>query len=258
VAGVLFEGDLIREPNIEIIMVDHNEPSQALEGIEQYRILEIIDHHRLGNPSTKYPITFINKAVGSTCTIIASLYREQGIRPDKETAAILLCGILADTLTLQSATVTPTDRETAAYLSSVCGLDIKALGQELQSAANQVIGRPAKELVGLDMKEYTEQGFSFSVSQIETDNPAGLSARKEEIFEALDAVSRSKAYLFSALMVTDVRTLDSLLFVRGKKSFTSHIGLPQAEEGVYVLKDLVSRKKQLIPLLSELVERERL
>jgi inorganic pyrophosphatase/exopolyphosphatase len=159
-------------------------------------------------------------------------------------------------LTLQSATVTPTDRETAAYLSSVCGLDIKALGQELQSAANQVIGRPAKELVGLDMKEYAEQGFRFSVSQIETDNPAGLSARKEEIFEALDSVARSGDYLFSALMVTDVTMLDSLLFVRGKRSFTGHISLPQAEEGVYVLKDVVSRKKQLIPLLSELVEKE--
>ncbi|MDR3192735.1 MAG: putative manganese-dependent inorganic diphosphatase [Treponema sp.] len=257
VAGVLFEGDLIREPNIEIIMVDHNEPSQAIEGIEQYRILEIIDHHRLGNLSTKYPITFINKVVGSTCTIIASLYREQGIRPEKETAAVLLCGILADTLTLQSATVTGTDRETAAYLSSVCGLDIKTLGHELQSAANQALGRPAKELVGLDMKEYAEQGLSFSVSQIETDNPASLSARKEEIFEALDSVSRSKGCLFSALMVTDVITLGSLLFVRGKKSFTGHISLPQAEEGIYILKDVVSRKKQLIPLLSELVERER-
>jgi manganese-dependent inorganic pyrophosphatase len=120
-----------------------------------------------------------------------------------------------------------------------------------------MIGRPAKELVALDMKEYAEQGLKFSVSQIETDNPESLSARKEEILEALESVSRSEDYLFSALMVTDVTKLDSLLFVRGKKSFTGHISLPQAEEGVYVLKDLVSRKKQLIPLLSELVERER-
>jgi manganese-dependent inorganic pyrophosphatase len=105
------------------------------------------------------------------------------------------------------------------------------------------------------MKEYIEQGFSFSVSQIETDNPDSLSARKEEIFEALDAVFRAKAYLFSALMVTDVRTLDSLLFVRGKNSFAGHIGLPRTDEGIYILKNMVSRKKQLIPLLSELVEK---
>jgi manganese-dependent inorganic pyrophosphatase len=255
VAGLLFEGDLAGEPNIEVIMVDHNEPGQAIEGIENYKILEVIDHHRLGNLSTRYPITFINRVVGATCTIIAGLYREQRVPLEKNIASILLCGILADTLALQSATTTGTDRETAEYLSSITGLELKALGQELQAAANQVNFRPAEELILLDMKEYTEQGAKFSVSQVETDNPGPLAARKAEIAEALEKARSSKDYLFSALLVTDVTYLDSLLFVAGKKSFTAHINFPVMEEGIYMLKEVVSRKKQLMPLLAELVEK---
>jgi manganese-dependent inorganic pyrophosphatase len=255
VAGLLFEGDLIREPNIEVIMVDHNEPSQAIEGIENYHVLEVIDHHRLGNLSTRYPITFINRVVGATCTIVAGLYREQKVPLAEDMAAILLCGILADTLSLQSATTTDADRESAEYLSSITGLDVKTLGQELQAAANQANSRPAEELVTLDMKEYTELGASFTVSQIETDDPGPLTARKAEIAEALEKARAAKNHLFAALLVTDVTYLDSLLFVAGKKSFASLINFPVMEEGIYILKEVVSRKKQLMPLLTELVEK---
>jgi manganese-dependent inorganic pyrophosphatase len=255
VAGVIFEGDLIKEPNIAVIMVDHNEPSQAIEGIEHYRILEVIDHHRLGNLSTPYPITFINRVVGATCTIITNLYREQKVPLEKGIASILLAGILADTLVLQSATATDTDREAAEYLSSITGLDIKALGQDILSAASNVNALSADELVALDMKEYTDHGFSFSVSQIETDNPQALLARGAEIFSALEKACAAKHYLFAALLVTDVTVLDSLLFMRGEKSFTSLVNFPEKDRGIYVLKDVVSRKKQLVPLLAELVEK---
>jgi manganese-dependent inorganic pyrophosphatase len=255
VAGLIYEGDLAREPNIEVIMVDHNEPGQAIEGIENYKILEVIDHHRLGNLSTRYPITFINRVVGATCTIITGLYQEQKVPLEKNMAALLLCGILADTLSLQSATTTDADRETAAYLSSLAGLDLKALGQELQTTANQVNSRPAEELIALDMKEYAEQGAKFSVSQVETDNPGSLAARKAEIAGALEKARAAHDYLFSALLVTDVTVLDSLLFVAGEKSFTAQLNFPVLEEEIYILKEVVSRKKQLMPLLAELVEK---
>ncbi|MDR2446707.1 MAG: putative manganese-dependent inorganic diphosphatase [Treponema sp.] len=255
VKGVIFEGDLIKESNIEVIMVDHNEPSQAIEGIENYKLLEVIDHHRLGNLSTRYPITFINRVVGATCTIITNLYREQKIPLEKGIASILLCGIIADTLILQSATTTETDIETAEYLSSITGLDIKTLGHDMQTAANQVNSLPAEELIKLDLKEYAERGVTFSVSQIETDNPGSLAERQDEIAAALEQVRAEKDHLFSALLSTDVTVLDSLLFVTGKKSFTSHINFPITRQGIYVLKEVVSRKKQLIPLLAELVEK---
>ncbi|MDR0878392.1 MAG: putative manganese-dependent inorganic diphosphatase [Treponema sp.] len=255
IAGVIFEGDLIKEPNIEVIMVDHNEMSQAIEGIENYKILEVIDHHRLGNFSTRYPITFINKVVGATCTIITNLYREQHVPLEKDTASILLCGVLSDTLALHSATTTDTDRETAEYLSGISGLDIKQLAQDMQSVVNQVNALPAEELVSMDMKEYSEQGITFSVSQIETDAPQAIVARKEEIFAALEKSCSAKGLLFSALLVTDVTALDSLFFTAGKKSFTSQLHFPQADDGIYILKEIVSRKKQLIPLLAELIEK---
>ncbi|MDR0629474.1 MAG: putative manganese-dependent inorganic diphosphatase [Treponema sp.] len=257
VKGVIFEGDLIKEPNVEVIMVDHNESSQAIEGIENYKILEVIDHHRLGNLSTRYPITFINRVVGATCTIITNLYREQKVPLEKGIASILLCGIIADTLVLQSATTTETDIETAEYLSSITGLDIKSLGNDMQSAANQVNSLSGEELIKLDMKEYTEKGLTFSVSQIETDNPGALVERRDEIAGALEQVRAMQDHLFSALLVTDVTVLDSLLFVTGKKAFIRRINFPMSEGGIYVLKEVVSRKKQLMPLLAELVEKVR-
>ncbi|MDR0447374.1 MAG: putative manganese-dependent inorganic diphosphatase [Treponema sp.] len=255
VMGVIFEGDLTKEPNVEVIMVDHNEPGQAVEGIENFKILEVIDHHRLGNLSTRYPITFINRVVGSTCTIITNLYREQKVPLEKGMASILLCGILADTLALQSATVTETDIETAEYLSSITGLDIKALSQELQAAANRTSTLSAQEIVTLDMKEYTERDVFFTVSQIEIDNSEALLERQAEIAAALEEARAAKGSLFAALLVTDVTVLDSLLFVSGNKSFTGHINFPVTAQAVYELKGVVSRKKQLIPLLSELVEK---
>ncbi|MDR0539021.1 MAG: putative manganese-dependent inorganic diphosphatase [Spirochaetaceae bacterium] len=254
VVGVLFENDLIEEPNVEIIMVDHNEPAQAIEGIENYKILEVIDHHRLGNLSTKYPITFINKVVGATCTIITNLYREQLIPIEKKIASILLCGILADTLSLQSATTTNTDREAAEYLADITGLVIDELTRDMQKAANTTREMSAAEIVTLDMKKYTEKDSTYSVSQIETTTPDEMIFRGSELITALEEERAKNGQLFCALLVTDVTVLDSLLFITAKKDFLAQINFPRLEEGIYLLKDIVSRKKQLIPLLSELVE----
>jgi manganese-dependent inorganic pyrophosphatase len=255
VAGIIYEGDFLKEPNIEVIMVDHNEPSQAVEGIENYKIIEVIDHHRLGNLSTRYPITFINKVVGATSTIITNLYREQKVPLNRETASVLLCGILADTLNLQSATTTEVDQEAAEYLSSITGLDTMELGHELLSVSGRINSRPAAELIGMDMKEYNELGAAFTVSQVETDAPESLLNRKDEILSALEKNYKEKDLLFSALMVTDVAMLSSLFFVVGKKQFIHRISFPKTEDGIYILHDMVSRKKQLMPLLSELVEK---
>ncbi|MFA6505175.1 MAG: putative manganese-dependent inorganic diphosphatase [Treponemataceae bacterium] len=255
VVGVIHEGDLIKDPNVEVIMVDHNEPTQAIEGIEHFKLLEVIDHHRLGNLSTRYPITFINKVVGATSTIITNLFREARVPLDRSFASILLCGILSDTLVLQSATTTNIDRDAAEYLSSITGLEIEALGVDLMAAASVIGTRPADELVRMDLKEYNEQGASFTVSQVETDTPEDLVLRKAEILAELAAVRAKGKRLFSALMVTDVTELTSVLFVDGEKAFMSVLSFPKMEDKVYVLRDIVSRKKQLLPLLAELVEK---
>jgi manganese-dependent inorganic pyrophosphatase len=255
VAGLLFEGDLINEPCIQLIMVDHNEQSQAIEGIENYRILEVIDHHRLGNLSTRYPITFINKPVGATSTIITNLYREQHVPMRREIASILLCGILSDTLGLKGATVTDEDREAAQYLATVTKQDIDSLAQDLLNASSRISDLSGAELIKTDMKEYSEANIKFSVSQIETSSADSMIVRQEELTAALKEKCEEEGYLFSALMVTDVSTLDSLLFIEGDEHFIAGLDFPQKVKGVFFMKGMVSRKKQLIPLLAELIDK---
>ncbi len=255
VRGIINESDLLHEANIETILVDHNELSQAVEGVENYRIREIIDHHRLGPLTTRDPITFINKPVGATCTLVANLYREQRVSIPKDIASILLCGILADTLVLQSATTTDIDRETAEYLSNITNLDIAELGADLVTAASNISGRSASDVIRQDMKEYRETEGVFTVSQIEVDSPAELIARKEEFLSELEIERRSRKALFSALLVTDISKLKSQLFAAIDARNASIIDFPLQEEGIYFLDDIVSRKKQLIPLLTEQVKK---
>ncbi|MDR2493710.1 MAG: putative manganese-dependent inorganic diphosphatase [Spirochaetaceae bacterium] len=252
--GTISESDLLRDANMEIILVDHNEISQAVEGIENYAIREVVDHHRLGNLTTKDPIMFINRPVGATATIIVSLYRQQRVPIQKEIAALLLSAILADTLVLQSATTTQEDRKIAEYLANITNLDIQQLGSDIITAASRIGDRNAGEVVRQDMKEYTEAGAVFTISQIEVHAPADVLFRKKEFLDELAIEYRSRKALFSCIMVTDITKLTSLLLIVGKPSFIQHLGFPRQDEGVYILNDIVSRKKQLLPLLIEQIE----
>ncbi|MDR3078333.1 MAG: DHH family phosphoesterase, partial [Planctomycetota bacterium] len=254
VIGALSEADLYHEANIELILVDHNELTQAVEGAENYHILEIIDHHRLGAISTRQPITFINKPVGATSTIVAGLFRESQVPLGVEMASLLLCGILSDTIVLQSATATAADRETAEYLASLANLDLEELGRDLMLAASSISGRGAEDLIRQDMKAYNEGGCSFTVSQIEVGDLRESLTRKTEFVEALERERLRTGCLFSALLITDTTLLTSLLAMAAEPAFLQFVNLPKQEESVYAMKDVVSRKKQLMPILSELVE----
>jgi len=255
VTGLFAEGDLIREPNIEVIMVDHNEFSQAVEGIEGYRVLEVIDHHRLGSFATSYPITFINRVVGSTSTMVAGMYRDARVPLRRPTASVLLCGILSDTLVLRSATATEEDRETAEYLASITDLEIEELGREIMRSASEAAARPAAEMIRLDKKEYASSGKRLSVSQVEVTSTEELLGRREEILEGLRALRGAEGCYLAALLATDITELTSLLFIDADKELLHFVGYPRLEAGVYVLKDILSRKKQLMPALFELVEK---
>ncbi|MDE7140019.1 MAG: putative manganese-dependent inorganic diphosphatase [Treponemataceae bacterium] len=255
VVGMITENDLLHDALVEIALVDHNEVSQAAEGIEHYTIREIIDHHRIGTVTTRTPITFINKPVGSTSTIVANLYRENHVSIPLEIAQVLLCGILSDTLILHSATTTDIDRETADYLSSITGLDVQTLGQDVLNAGSHIGARTAADVIKQDKKEYRDERNVYTVSQIEVDGTDELLARKQEFLDELEITRRSHGALFSALLVTDIARLSSLMLVSADKHFLPYITFPKQEDNVYFLKDVMSRKKQLIPLLSELIER---
>ena len=253
VIGIISEHDLVLEPNIELVLVDHNEMSQAVSGIENYKITEVIDHHRIGTLSTKYPITFINKPVGSSSTLIANLYREYRISIPKEIASLLLCGILSDTLVLQSATTTDIDREAAEYLSSITNLEVKELGNEIILAGSKIKGRNATELIHQDMKEYSEGNVSYLISQIEVGNTKEILDRKKEFLSELQIERRSQKALFAGILVTDITQLSSILLLDADDNFKQFITFPKLEENIYFLQGVVSRKKQLVPLITEQV-----
>jgi manganese-dependent inorganic pyrophosphatase len=253
VIGVLSQSDLMREADIELILVDHNELSQAVDGAENYRILEIIDHHRLGNVHTNYPITFLNKPVGSTSTIIASLYQDHRVPMRKPIASILLAGILSDTLVLRSATSTETDRNMAEYLSTLTDLPVEEFGRDIMVAASLVARKPVDEILGLDRKPFGEGKGAFTVSQVEVTTMTEIMDRREEILAGLEREHARTGGLFTALMVTDITELDSALFMKGDPVFLSRIPYPKLDENVYLLKGVLSRKKQLVPGLTELI-----
>ena len=254
VIGIISEHDLTNEPNIQIILVDHNEMTQAVDGIEHYKIQEVIDHHRIGTFSTAYPITFINKPVGSTSTLIASLYQESKIPIPKEIASILLCGILSDTLILKSATTTEIDKTTAEYLSNITDLDIQMLGKDILQAGSGIKGRTASQIIHQDMKLYQEEKGNYTVSQIEVSNLQEILTIKDELMQELEIERRGSKAIFSSLLVTDITELSSILLMASEATFIPFVTFRKLENDIYFLKDVVSRKKQLIPLISELVE----
>lgn len=254
VKGVLSENNLSQESKISVSLVDHNEFSQAVDGIENYTVREIIDHHRIGAAPTNYPVTFINAVVGSTATIIASLFEKAGIEPDKTTAGLLLAGILSDTLILKSATVTNADIDIASKLASMAGVDVEEFGSELISAGSRIKDRSARDLIVQDLKEYSEGSLNFTVSQIEVDTFQNVLKRKYEFLSELDFIRTQRKTAFTALLVTDISSLDSVLLLSAENAVKGIMDFPMLEDDVYLLKQVVSRKKQLIPLLTELIQ----
>ena len=254
VVGVFAERDLVKEPNVDIIMVDHNELALAVEGIDQFRVLEIIDHHRLGNPPTRQPVTFINRVVGATATIVASLFAEQRVALSRPVAGLLLAGILADTLGLRSATTTEQDRDTAENLAGLLNIEIGDFVRDLFANSGHKGDWTVAEMLSVDSKSYESGGRKFSVAQIESGTADELVARHEEIVAGLEAQCRDRALAFSALMITDITALNSVLLVAGDARFIAGIPFPKLFDRTWLCRGILSRKKQLLPLLLEQLE----
>lgn len=252
-AGVITRVSFLAESRLRVIMVDHNELSQAVDGMEEAEVLEIIDHHRLGNKPTRAPMTFINKTVGSTATIIAELYHNAGACPPPAHAGLLLSALLSDTVILKSPTTTPLDHHMAQWLSGMARVEIESYGEEMFSAGAALAQMDAAHAIAQDMKLYQEDGKRFTVSQIETVGFRDVIRRKAELFEELDRVRRRDELILACLMATDVTRETSLLLCRGDARVMSAITFPVKEEGIYEMKDVLSRKKQVLPYLVDLL-----
>jgi manganese-dependent inorganic pyrophosphatase len=219
------------------------------------QITEILDHHRLGNIPTDQPILFINRPVGSTCSIIADLFRAQSLTPSPSVAGVMMAGIISDTLLLNSPTTTPLEGELLDWLAPIAGIEAKDLAELIFSSGSVILNHTAEEVVCSDCKSYTDGTISYSVSQIEELGFDNFCKYEDALDQALEAYRARKKLLFSFLLVTDINTQDSLLVVAGNNELKSQINYPQrGQNNIYELSGIVSRKKQLIPYISTLLK----
>lgn len=253
--GVFSKSDILRPSRTRIALVDHNELGQAVNGASEVQITEILDHHRLGNIPTEQPILFINRPVGSTCSIVADLFKNHTLTPEPNIAGIMMAGIISDTLLLNSPTATPLEGELLDWLSPIAGIEPQALADIMFTAGSVVINSKPKEVISSDCKIYDEGELRFSVSQIEELGFDKFWKKEDTLGKALEAYRIKEKLFFSFLLVTDINSHDSLLVVAGNDELKASINYPQrGQSNIYELSGIVSRKKQLIPYISSLLK----
>jgi manganese-dependent inorganic pyrophosphatase len=249
-AGILSKSDFLKKVNRRLILVDHNELSQAVHGAEDAEIIEIIDHHRLGSLSTSHPIYFLNDPVGSTSTIVADCFLRHSLPLASNIAGVLLAGVVSDTLNLTSPTATPRDAVVLKKLEEASGANATKLAEDMFRSGSVLVSHAPAQAITSDCKEYVEDGHRFSVAQIEEIGFSHFWDRKQAVMEALTNHRIRHGHFFSALLVTDVTRQNSLLLMAGDKPMLDAIDYPELETGIFELAEVVSRKKQLLPYLT--------
>ncbi len=250
VRGVATKSHLIKSSPVKLILVDHNELSQAVPGADKVEITEVIDHHRLGNFHTDLPIRFINQPLGSTCSLVATLYQQAGIDPSPQQAGLMLAGLLSDTLILKSPTTTDVDRKLVPWLEQLSGLVHTEFGPRLFAAGSLMAsGAAARDLILSDFKEYQIGDGLLGLGQVEVVNLHSFYQRQQELYDELVAIRADKGYELAALLVTDIVMETSYLLTAGPAELPYVIGYPQIGDDLYRLKGVMSRKKQLVPHL---------
>lgn len=252
--GILSKSDFLKTIPRQLILVDHNELSQAVHGAEKTAIIEIIDHHRIGGFSSESPILFWNNPVGSTSTIVALCYRQAGVEIPPPIAGLLLAGIISDTLNLTSPTATWTDCEIVEDLAARAQTDPTELSLQIFSVGSPLLTMTPEQIVESDCKDYQHTGRRFTVSQIEELSFTHLPEKQQALIEALDRHVRAQGLFFAALLVTDINSQNSLLLISGAEALMRHIDFPARAPHLWELEDIVSRKKQLLPYLLRCLE----
>jgi manganese-dependent inorganic pyrophosphatase len=253
--GYLSRSDLINAHPKRVILVDHNEQSQAVDGLDEAELLGIIDHHRIADVHTSRPIMFRAEPVGCTGTIIAGLYHEAGMPIPREAAGLLLGGLLYDTLILRSPTCTPRDEKIAAELAGIAGEDIERYGEEIfAAAATDLAHRSAEGLLTADFKEFTMRDMKFAIGTVETASPASIEKRSEELLQAMQRLARERGYISLLFMIVDIINMRCTLLISGGERAVAEVMKSPLEAGGHAItvEGLVSRKKQLVPLLGRI------
>ncbi len=251
VVGTLSRNHLIRPRRKQVVLVDHNEISQSVPGLEQTDILAIIDHHRLADIQTKNPIYFRNEPVGSTCTIVAGMFQERGLMPSAKLAGLMAAAIVSDTVMFKSPTCTPRDRQMAERMAHIAGISLDELGREIFSASSPE-DKPVEQLLYTDFKEFHIAGNDFGIGQITCVDSDRHLQRKEEFLPLMEKVKEENGYVMVMLMLTDVLKEGSqILCLGGEDTFQQAFNVELKDHQAF-LPRVMSRKKQMVPSLSAL------
>ena len=249
--GVVSRRNLMNLHKKQLILVDHNERSQAVEGIDEAEVLEIIDHHRIGSLETEGPVYFRNVPVGCTCTIIDQLYRETGVTIEDSTAGLMLSAILSDTLMFRSPTCTPADEQAARRLAEQLNLDLEAYADAMFEAGGDVSGKTAEEVFNTDYKIFNSKDIRFGIGQGSYMSEKNRKASEALVGPYLDTALKKQDLDFIFYMFTDVlhSTTELLMAGRGAEALVEKAFHTRVENGMAILPGVVSRKKQMVPAL---------
>ena len=250
VVGTLSRFHLIRPRRKRVVLVDHNETRQSVEGLDQAEIIAIIDHHRLADVQTGAPVFMRNEPVGSTTTIVATMFQEHGLMPSEKLAGLMAAAILSDTVLFKSPTCTAHDRRIAERLARIAGVDLEALGREFFSAAISN-DKTAGELLLRDFKDFHIAGHEIGIGQINCLDVDSMLDRLPEFLDAMRKLQKERAYGMVLLMLTDVlRCGTELIFLGDAEIIRQSFGTPEIEGNHVFLPQVLSRKKQIVPALA--------
>lgn len=260
--GIVRQRDLLNPPRMRLILVDHNEPQQSVPSLEEAELLEILDHHRLGNPSTHRPIKMSVDIVGSTSTLVSEKMEDSGFSAPPAIAGLMLAGLLSDTLNLTSPTTNERDKRAAERLSRWAFVKgsplenetIKSFGNRVLSASAGLGNRDPKEVVTTDLKFYTAGKFAFAIAQAEVTDLDEIEEHVLTLQKALDYLRESKSIDFAMLMITDVVKGSSRIILSNPPVILDELPYPPLPDNTRSAEGVVSRKKQLLPVVLGLLE----
>lgn len=252
VVGTLSRYHLLRPKRKRVVLVDHNEKSQSIPGLDQAEIVAIIDHHRLADVQTGHPVFMRNEPVGSTTTIVATMFQERGLQPSKKLAGLMAAAILSDTVLFKSPTCTPRDKRMAERLARIAGIDLDTLGREMFSAVSSA-DKPVEALLNTDFKEFHIAGHALGISQITCLDTDSMLNRLDEILPAMNKLKQLRGYDMVLMMLTDVlRCGTELVFLGDEEAVQQAFDTGKIVGQHVFLPGVVSRKKQIVPALAGL------
>jgi manganese-dependent inorganic pyrophosphatase len=244
--------ETVSDETNSVILVDHNERQQSANDIDKVRVLEVIDHHRIANFETSDPLYYRAEPVGCTATILNKIYKEKGIKIENNIAGLMLSAIISDSLLFKSPTCTEEDVDAARELAEIAGVDAEAYGLDMLKAGADLSDKSIEELISLDAKEFNIGASKVEVAQVNTVDASDVLKHQDDLEEAISKVIDKKELDLFMFVVTDILTNDSTALALGKRAQSVEDAYNvKLENNTAVLKGVVSRKKQIVPVLTE-------